>query len=727
MSRRAGLLADALAVLLAACGGGSDTAPDSLLQPDAQQLEGAPCDSCRPGRLQGQVAVGAALAGARLRVQDSRGQVVQGLADAEGRFDLDVAGLSGALLLQATGEAAGQAVQLHSLCRAAEVGTRAVVVTPLTELIAAQVLGGRPAELLRSGQVDFQRIGAEALRQAEQVVEALVRPLLDATGVPAAVDLRLTPFALNHQGLDAALDLLDLAPAETGYLLRHAAMPADQARLLQPGRLAAELALPAPAAGATAALALLPSLQRHLAAWSALFADGLPAASSLRPWLADGFLDGGLGAEAYIAQVLQRDDPASEGGFSLRGARWLAPRLLAVAADGSVQLRLAVQPAGGGPAWTETPWLQPQGDGWRWRGDGAVARVAVHNLAVLGPKPLDLAALQARPGVVCPPVFDLLPSSSIGQRCHLPGGQGGLPAGGVLDLGQPGDDLFGLLGEFRLADPSPAQRLAAYRQHSQLLAAPSQQIDRFLLLALDARRVHPQAVQARVTGPGLPAAGLLLQPPPRQAGRPVSATWGWANDRQGDADWHGVPLGWCGAAADAAEAQACATAWAGLRAGARYRWTLVDAQGASLGAVEATLADAPADAARLWQDQAALFPRFALADLPERQPTLARLLAASDSAADALWLDWPWQAPAAAGQRLLDLQLAWWRAPDDDSDSGGEVLRLQQPLASQAAGRLGVAWPARSGWRGRWLVGQITATDAWGNRYRHVVAPSNPW
>jgi hypothetical protein len=677
--------------------------------------------------LQGQVAVGSALAGAQIRVQDSRGQVVQGLTDTDGRFDLDVAGLSGALLLQATGQAGGQPVQLHSLSRAAEVGTRAISVTQLTELVTAQVLGGRPAELVRAGQVDFLRIGADAMRQAEQVVEALVRPVLDAAGVPAAVDLRLTPFASNHQGLDAALDLLDLTLADSGYLLRHAAMPADQARLLRPGQLAGEVPLPAPTAATAAAAALLPALERHLADWSALFAGDLPSAAALRPWLADGFLDAGLDAEAHIDQVLLRDDPAALGGFSLRGARWQGARLLGVAADGRVQVRLAVQPASGGQAWSETTWLQPHAGGWRWLGDRSVARVAVHNLAVLGPRPLDLAALQARPGVVCPAVFVVLPNTGIGQRCHVQGGQVGLPAGGVLDLGQPGDDLFGLLGEFRLADPLPAQRLAAYRQHSQLLAAPSQQVDRFLLLALDARRVHPRAVQARVTGPGLPPAGLLLQPPPRLAGRPVSATWGWAEDGLGDADWHGVALGWCGAAAAAAEAQACAAAWSGLRAGARYRWQLFDVQGASIGAVEATLADAPGDPAVLWQRQAALFPRFDLADQPERQPTLSRLLATADGAADALWLDWPWRAPADTNQLLLDLQLAWWRSPEADTETGDEVLRLHLPLATLPTGRLNLAWPARAGWRGRWLVGQITATDMLGNRYRHVVAPSNPW
>lgn len=122
------------------------------------------------------------------------------------------------------------------------------------------------------------------------------------------------------------------------------------------------------------------------------------------------------------------------------------------------------------------------------------------------------------------------------------------------------------------------------------------------------------------------------------------------------------------------------------------------AQGQSLGAVEAVLPDAPGDAT-------------------------------------ALLLDWPWRAPAGSGQRLLDLQLASWRSPcAADPAPGGDaspqhevgVQRQRWPVAALAGSRLTVAWPARAGWRSRWLVAELTAVDALGNRYRHAVSPSNP-
>ena len=723
----------ALALLLSACGGGSsDAAPDSLLLPDAQQLEGATCDSCRPGRLQGPVLAGAPLADALLRIRDAQGREVQGRTDALGGYDLAVSGLSGPLLLQATGTLGGAPVQLHSLCRAAEVGTRAVLVSPLTELMAAQVLGGRPADLLAAERVDFQRIGADALRQAEQQAEALVRGLLDAAGAPAAVDLRLSPVQMDHQGLDAVLDLLQLQPAEDGYLLRHAGQPPGDALLLRPGQLAAHAPLPAPGAQALAAVRQLPALAQHLDGWTALFADTLPDAARLRSRLAPGFHDGGLDAEAYIARVLLRDDPPAQGGHSLRGARFGSPRLLQLADDGRLLLQFGWHAVGAAQPEEQQMWLQPQpGGGWHWLGDGRPARAAVHNLAVLGPRPMPTAELLAQAAVVCPASVVLLPSTTISQRCHVAGGRQGLPEAGVLDLQQPGAALFGVLGEFRLADAEPAQRLLAYRMHSRLLAAPSGQVDRYIQLALDARRVDPRAMQARVTGPGLPTTGLLLQPPPRQAGRPVSDAWSLVGDAQGDAGWHGVRLGWCEAAADAAEAEACAKAWQGLRAGARYRFALLDSQGLEIGSVEAPLPGTPATADALWARRAQLFARFMLADRADAQPSLAWLLAAdAQLAEDMLAVQWPWQAPLDPGQRLASLDLAWWRSPvAADADGGPEVLRWRQTLGTTGApagGVLQAGWPARPGWRGHWLVAQISAVDLVGNRYLHMLSPANP-
>ncbi len=708
--------------LLVACGGGSDQAPDSQNLPDAAQLEGAACADCRAGYLSGVAATGGALADAEVRIVDAQGRQASGRTDAQGRYDILVTHLAGPLVVQVTGLAGGQPVRLHSACRGAEIGNRAVNVTPLTELLVAQALGGRPAELLRDGRVDFFRLDANTLRQAEMAVEALVLPVLQAAGVAGQVDLRVTPFRADTQGLDLALGLLALTPAPAGYRLRHVAMAEGQELRLTPGALAQAPPLPPlSSAQAQAAAAGLAELRAWLADWSRLFEQGLPDAAAARSRLSDDFLDGGLPAAAFVDQVLLRDDAVQQGGYSLRGARWNDARLLAVAGADALRLRVRVSlPAPWAPH-SEDMWWARSGGTWRLRGDQAPARAGVRNLAVLGPRALEEAAVRALPGVACPAAFDWLPSLGIAQRCHRL--EVGTSAPGLLDFGVPGDGFFGTLSFYRSAAETPAERLQDHLRHSQVLAAPSQRIERHLAFELDTRRTDPRAVLAVVSGPGLPAAGLRLQPPPRQAGAPAAEHWVWAGD-SGD-DWQAVPLGWCEAATDSAEASACAQAWRGLSAGADYRFELFDAAGRSLGHVTHTLPDSPLPDTQLAAQAGQLFARFDLAGQPALQPSLALLLAGGSAVAgDALALQLPWLAPGDARQRVHAVQVDWWRATPGEETAPD----LQRWRAAPAAGAAwAVSAPARPALRTRWLAARLTSEDPLGNRYVHFVAPHNPY
>lgn len=714
--------------LLAACGGGSDQAPDSQNLPDAAALDGAPCSRCRAGWLGGVAAAGGPLADAEVRIIDAEGHEVVGRTDAQGRYELPVNTLRGALLVQVTGLHGGQPVQWHGACRAAEVGTRAVNVTPLTELVVAQALGGRPADRLREGRVDFFRLDAATLRQAELAVEGLVRPLLNAAGVPAQVDLRVTEFAADGRGLDRALGWLELQPHPRGYALRHVAMAADAPAVLQPGQLQQAAALPAFSAAqqqaAQEAADALPALEQRLAQFSALFANGLPDADTLRAQLAPGLRDGGLDAEAYIARVLLRQDAPDQGGFSLQGARWHGARLLAVAEPGAVQLRVQLSlPAPLPPASETMGWVR-SGGSWLARGDGTAARAQVRHLAVLGPQALAEAAVRQLPGVVCPAVFELLPQTGIDQRCHIGGGAQGLPQPGVLDLGSPGEALFGTLGLFHSVAETPLQRLHEQRQHSRLLATPSRRVQRHLSFELDARRVDPRAVRAQVFGPGLPAAGLPLLPPLQRAGAPLAEHWRVPQDV--DDDWQAVALGGCEGAADAAEAEACRAAWDSLGAGATYRFVLLDEADRVVGEVGAALADAPPAQAWLEARTDALFARFDLAGQPALQPRLEQVLGAADDshlAGERLDLSLPWRAPSDRGLWLLPATLDWWRAAPDGSGDDERVRRQGLP-ATGAALRFSV--DSRPAYRGRWLVARLQTQDALGRRYLHFVAPNNP-
>ncbi|MBQ1762986.1 MAG: hypothetical protein IIZ92_08820, partial [Aquincola sp.] len=86
-----------LAAMLAGCGGGDGRGEDQLGAPQPVQR----CATCVAGRLTGTVSLGQPAAAAWVRVIDAAGAQATGRSDDSGRYDLDVTGLTGPLLVQA--------------------------------------------------------------------------------------------------------------------------------------------------------------------------------------------------------------------------------------------------------------------------------------------------------------------------------------------------------------------------------------------------------------------------------------------------------------------------------------------------------------------------------------------------------------------------------------------------------------------------------------------------
>ena len=710
-------------VLLSACGGGGGGGDDALSAPDQSELDGPACTVCRAGHVTGVAATGLPLADAELSVIDVNGQTLSGRTDAQGRFELDVRGLQGPMLLQAVGISSGQTVVLHSVVRGAEVGQRFIQITPLTELITAKALGGLPAELLQQGRVQYARLNAAALAQSERDIERLVRPALDAAGV-GTVDLRLSPLVANGTGLDRALDLLIVDMADGALRVRSVWQADAQALVLRPGGADPD-PMPATDAGTLSAAEValstaLPALRQRLQAWQEVMADGLPAQGALEDWFSPDLLHGGLNRTQYLQRVVLREDAPDQGGFSWQGVRFDQLRVLQVQDADHLLLRWRVTPRAPFEAHEETMWAVREGGQWRWRGDEQAARWTVRHALVLGPAPLSESAVRALPGVGC---AGDVPS----VVCRIDGGQADVPAGGHLALGSSdgSDPLFGVMGWFRSQAATAEERLQALVQHSRLLATPSARVQPFLWFELDARQVHPDAVKAVVTGPGLPDTGVVLLPPPSEAGVPAFAHWGLRHDEQAtqaDDDWHGVPRGWCGGR----DALSCETDWAQLTQGSRYTLTLFDQHDAELGQVHAHVPLAP-DV--VGQEAQALghFARWQLAADLNGPVSVAGLLGTSQPSGDALLLQLPWRAPAQAAVRPLRMELQWHRAGFPPTFGEDQVRRVVPLAANASGGALSTAEAARPGFRSTWLVLRLTSTDVHGHRYVHALAPSNPY
>lgn len=718
------------ALCLVACGGGNtvDEPASFKLLPD--DLVGAPCAGCREGFLIGQAHDGVALADADVLLIDAQGQTAQGRTDAQGRYAIATTGLSGALLVQVNGLSSGEPVQLHSLAVAVDVGNRAVHVSPLTELMAAFVLGGAPQDLLQQGRIDFMRINATSLRSGQDRVRHLVQSswAVIAGASAAAPDLRNGEQGPAHRGMGALASLIELQRVASAYRLSGVAGDAAAQAGVQvdPVASSVDAVLPAPstaqATALQAGLAALPDLEQSLARFSQLLQSGqAPNAPELQAWLAPEFRHTGLDAAAFIDQVLLQTDPGEAPGSSLRGVRFERPRLVQV--DSADRLRVRVQLSLPAPALprSETLWMRKVGDRWLWEGDGQTGLVRLRHLSILGPKPREAADLLALPGMRC------AASGAADTRCAVEGGQGDAPSGGQLDYGSPQGEQFGLLAHYRSEAGSWQERLQMARQRTRLLATPSAQVSQHLAFEVDARRIDPRVSQVRVQGTGLPEQGLsLVRPAEGQGFEQMTLA------DSPEQDWHALRTDRCpGSGSSAAEHTVCQANWAKAQVGEVYRFSFFDAQGRLLQTQTARLPAPPAPAAQLQAQASQWFARFDLQAEPAQQPLYARVLD-PERRQQALDYRWAWQAPKGASQQLVGAKLELhWGHPET-----GAQGQLQLPLSARSLHAAGShLLPAQllptaalpTGALPVWLSARLSSRDAQGNLYMHYIAPNNPF
>jgi hypothetical protein len=705
---------------LAGCGGGDTGRPALQADTPLEPLITDACASCRAGHLEGVAAAGAALAAADITAVDGHGGRATTRTDAQGRYTLDVSGLRGPLVVSAHGNLNGQALAFQAVVLPAEVGRARTHLTPFSELIAARVLRGLPHDLLQQARADLRHITTPVVRSAEAELEALLKPLLASAGVPGAVDLRGGDFAADHTGLDRALDWLVFSQEDGGYRLRHLlAAPADAVAFDAQGDTEAD-ALPAPSSTALLGVAdsALPQIEARLMALTAAYAQAVPAAEELAPWLSSDFLHEGLGATQYMARILRQQDLPDAGGFSLRGARWDQPRVVQIADADHLLVRFRVTPRAPFEAFSQTLWMARTPGGWSWRGDRALAQVGVRQVAVLGPRPLTLAQVRALPGMVCAPQ-----ARSVAQQTWTDTRCQAASTDGTLDAGFAGDARFGAVAMFQSSASTPAERRAQVARRSILLGTPSARVTSYLRFDVDRRRIDARVAEVRITGPGLPAEGLSLAPPGDDA--PEATHWSWAHHP--DDDWPAVPMGWCPSDDTVARA-ACEDAWRAVGSGATYRFTLLDANAQVLGVLQASSPPQPLPDAALLARADEWFARFEIDADSAASPTLARVLDLAGPGPHQGGVGWalPRQGPRIGPGQPVDARFELARRDDDDHSP---VLLRQRRTVSSAAGiadDLQPSWPFDTSRHTAWASARLQASDRWGNHYVHAVAPHNP-
>ncbi|RJG02556.1 hypothetical protein [Noviherbaspirillum sedimenti] len=180
------------AVLLTACGGGGGSTAST----------GGTGGTAPTVTISGTAAAGAALVGT-VTVKDSTGKTKTVPIGPGGGYSVDVTDMTGPFVFRAEGSVGGRTYVIHS---AATDATKTVNVTPLTDLIVANI-AGQIAENFFDNP-DAKKLTPATLAAQQTALRERLQTVLTALGVDAAVDLLHTQFTVNNTKLDAALDVL---------------------------------------------------------------------------------------------------------------------------------------------------------------------------------------------------------------------------------------------------------------------------------------------------------------------------------------------------------------------------------------------------------------------------------------------------------------------------------------------------------------------------------------
>ncbi len=211
-------LAMATAGLLVACGGSSSDSPAPAPAP-VNEVPGATGIT-----LTGVVAKGAALVGASVTAKCASGTVTAATTGADGGYTLTIADGVLPCVLEATGSGADAALVLHSVAAGTGSGTATSNITPLTELLVAQLTGQDPADYMAN--VSTGAIATTVTTGGVSSAQTAVLGTLTAAGVDASAITNLVSGTLvaatgstTGNGYDLVLDSLASALTTAGTTL----------------------------------------------------------------------------------------------------------------------------------------------------------------------------------------------------------------------------------------------------------------------------------------------------------------------------------------------------------------------------------------------------------------------------------------------------------------------------------------------------------------------------
>lgn len=214
-ARRHAVIATAsvLALTLQACG--SDDSTPAAATPAPTMIEGT-------------VAIGAAVPGAVITVRDADAATadVSGVADANGKYSLDVSSLKAPLVVSAAGTLNGEPVSIVAVVPTLTGNAdNTANVTSLTNAVAALIAPGGDLNALTAA-AQIAGIQPATVADASALVVNTLRSNPEfATLLGAGFDPLSTPFTANGSGVDAVLDQVAVEVSSSGVAISNLSAP----------------------------------------------------------------------------------------------------------------------------------------------------------------------------------------------------------------------------------------------------------------------------------------------------------------------------------------------------------------------------------------------------------------------------------------------------------------------------------------------------------------------
>ena len=191
------LLIAAMSTLLSACGSsGGGTTTSSTVTSTSTTISGT-------------AAAGAAIIGT-VYIKDSKGveKSVAIPASSNGKFSIDVSGMTGPFLMKAVGTVGNTQVNYCSAATTDDLGKN-VNITPFTDLMVASLAGQVAANYYSNGNPAL--ITTAALTAQVQALTNKLAPVMTAMGLSASTDLLRASFTPGASALDSMMDVVKVS------------------------------------------------------------------------------------------------------------------------------------------------------------------------------------------------------------------------------------------------------------------------------------------------------------------------------------------------------------------------------------------------------------------------------------------------------------------------------------------------------------------------------------